>query len=547
MTNLLRYLYRQSNVLLIFAFVCALLSGLGGAALIQVINEGVKGKATAALGLSFFALCLATLVTRSLSQIAILHLSQNAVLTMRIDLSKKLLATPYKKLQELGKPSLLVILTRDIETFIGALQILPRVLTDATVIITCLAFVAWMSWTLFGLLLVTLLVGMTAFLAAQRYPMSQLKIIRAKMDHLYKHFRDLVEGSRELQLNKQRGQMFVDTVIASEAREYRSIFIRGFSSFTWISNIGDMLFYLTVGVLLFVVPLWLPQPIEVMASVTLVLLYLIGPIGSMINAMPALGQAAVALGKIQQLDAKLVAELPNMLGNNPFQTEQEVQLELRGVCHHYPGVSDDTPFLLGPLDISVRKGEILFIVGGNGSGKTTLAMLLLGLYTPESGSLCMNGETVTDANLDFYRSHFAVVFADFHLFEHLLGSDQQVSDEAAAGYLQKLGMKHHVKVVDGKFSTINLSSGQKKRLALVVAYLEDKPIYLFDEWAADQDPVFKRVFYTELLPELKARGKTVIVISHDDAYFDCADRLIKLQDGHVGGHLQARGEPAMVN
>jgi putative ATP-binding cassette transporter len=67
----------------------------------------------------------------------------------------------------------------------------------------------------------------------------------------------------------------------------------------------------------------------------------------------------------------------------------------------------------------------------------------------------------------------------------------------------------------------------------MAAYLEDRPVYLFDEWAADQDPLFKEMFYREFLPELKSRGKTVIVITHDDRYFPVADRIIKLENGQV--------------
>jgi putative ATP-binding cassette transporter len=196
------------------------------------------------------------------------------------------------------------------------------------------------------------------------------------------------------------------------------------------------------------------------------------------------------------------------------------------------------------MNLVIGPGEILFIIGGNGSGKTTLAMLLLGLYLPEEGSIYLNGVAVGQDNVRHYRNRFSAVFADFHLFRHVLvdGERAQEQERQAARYLDKLGVGHKVSVVDGQFSTIDLSSGQRKRLALVSAYLEDWPVYLFDEWAADQDPVFKRVFYTELLPELKARGKTVIVISHDDAYFAQADRVLRLQDGQLHS-LNVRAEP----
>ncbi|HEV2735919.1 MAG TPA: ATP-binding cassette domain-containing protein, partial [Longimicrobiaceae bacterium] len=190
-------------------------------------------------------------------------------------------------------------------------------------------------------------------------------------------------------------------------------------------------------------------------------------------------------------------------------------------------------FTLGAIDLRVWQGETLFLVGGNGSGKTTLAKLLLGLYAPEEGELRFGGRPVTDADRADYVHQFAAVFSDFYLFESLLGMESPELDALASRYLSKLHLEHKVRVEGGKLSTTALSQGQRKRLALLTAYLEDRPIYLFDEWAADQDPVFKEVFYLELLPELKARGKTVIVISHDDHYYGVADRIIKLDYGRI--------------
>jgi len=175
----------------------------------------------------------------------------------------------------------------------------------------------------------------------------------------------------------------------------------------------------------------------------------------------------------------------------------------------------------------------LFITGGNGSGKTTLAKLLLSLYIPKEGEIYLDGKVLTDETREQYRQLFSVVFSDFYLFESLFGLDSIYLDANAQKYLAQLQLDHKVKVEDGVLSTIDLSQGQRKRLALLTAYLEDRPIYLFDEWAADQDPLFKEIFYYQLLPELKARGKALIVISHDDRYYQVADRVIKLEAGKL--------------
>lgn len=541
--HLFRYLYRQSNFLFLLAGLSAALSGMCGAALIAVITEGSKtGAASMAFALKFFSLCLALLLTKCTSQIAMLRLSQNTVFEMRVSLSKKLLACRYKKLQMLGKSELMVILTKDIEGFVAALQMSPRLVTDMIVVTACFGYLAWLSTTLFVILVLALIVCVGLYVPVQRRPLKLFREMRAKLDHLFADFRNLVEGSRELQLNKRRGQLFVDQVVAHDADKFREVSIRALSRFTIITNTGDMLFYLVIGLLLFVVPVWLPQPAGLLPSVTLVLLYLMGPLSNLVNALPGFAQAGIALARIQQLDADLDEEALPVSGTDPFNANGKTLLELREVCHHYPGATDDRPFLLGPIDLSVNRGEILFVVGGNGSGKTTLAMLLLGLYSPESGTVAMNGVQVDQGNIEHYRQHFGAVFADFHLFEHLLGIEPADLEARATHYIHKLGLEHKVRIDQQKFSTINLSTGQRKRLALITSYLEDKPIYLFDEWAADQDPAFKRVFYTVLLPELKAKGKTVIVISHDDAYFAHADRVVKLAEGRLEEYRPAHSE-----
>jgi len=189
--------------------------------------------------------------------------------------------------------------------------------------------------------------------------------------------------------------------------------------------------------------------------------------------------------------------------------------------------------VLGPVDLSFQPGELVFLVGGNGSGKSTLAKIITGLYLPEAGQIRLDGKLVTNQNRDAYRQLFSAVFADFFVFDNLLGLDGADLDGRAGCYLEQLHLQHKVRIANGSLSTTAVSQGQRKRLALLTAYLEDRPFYLFDEWASDQDPHFKNVFYTKLLPDLKARGKTVLVITHDDRYFDTADRLIKLDYGKL--------------
>jgi putative ATP-binding cassette transporter len=127
---------------------------------------------------------------------------------------------------------------------------------------------------------------------------------------------------------------------------------------------------------------------------------------------------------------------------------------------------------------------------------------------------------------------FSAIFSDFHLFEKLHGLSA-VDPERVNALLRLMEISDKTAFSEGHFTNTHLSTGQRKRLALVVSYLEDKPIYVFDEVAADQDPQFRRYFYETLLPELKSAGKTVVVVSHDDRYFQAGDRVLQMDYGKL--------------
>jgi putative ATP-binding cassette transporter len=259
------------------------------------------------------------------------------------------------------------------------------------------------------------------------------------------------------------------------------------------------------------------------------------------NILPQLGRANIALQTVKKMGFTLESlKLEEFSGVVPSWKSWQT-LELKSVTHSYKLENSSGSFILGPIDLALEAGEIIFITGGNGSGKTTLIKLIAGLYEPEQGQIELNRQVITNANIEWYRQHFSVIFSDYYLFSQMLSTEGKNIDAQAMQYLEKLMLSHKVKVIDGKLSTTELSQGQRKRLALLSAYMEDRPIYIFDEWAADQDPYYKNIFYLQLLPELKARNKTVLVISHDDRYYYLADRLIKLVEGQIASNL-ARSE-----
>jgi putative ATP-binding cassette transporter len=247
-----------------------------------------------------------------------------------------------------------------------------------------------------------------------------------------------------------------------------------------------------------------------------------------------LSRAQVAFDKISDLGLSLQHDSAESdLSACPETPTPWACLELVGVTHDYNSEGNLDRFTVGPIDIVLHPGELVFLIGGNGSGKTTLAKILAGLYAPQSGEIRFNGEPVTNNNRDDYRQNFSALFSDYYLFDRLFGVDEASRRSKAAAYLKVLQLDHKVEINDGRLSSTDLSSGQRKRLALLTAYLENRSVYIFDEWAADQDTLFKQFFYCEILPELKAAGKTLVVITHDDRFFHLADRVIKLENGKL--------------
>jgi len=356
---------------------------------------------------------------------------------------------------------------------------------------------------------------------------------RETTDIVFNNLRGLIEGIKELKLHRGRRNEFYTKLIEPHTKAMEEDNATGEIIWAAAGSWGHILFFIFVGLVLFAAPRLKPVDSLVLTGYTLTIMYLMGPLDFVLNFLPSLTRANVAIKKIDTLTNSLDEQLVIEAGTDSEVNPSWQSIDLVGIEHAYRRESEEAEFTLGPIHLSLRPGEILFITGGNGSGKTTLAKLLVGLYIPQRGEIRLDGKPITDERRDNYRQLFSVVFSDFYLFENLLGLSDFNIDTKAQDYLVKLQLDRCVQIKDKRLSTLELSQGQRKRLALLTAYLEDRPIYVFDEWAADQDPQFKEIFYFELLARLKAAGKTAIVISHDDRFYHVADRVVKLNYGLI--------------
>ncbi|MDT7543400.1 MAG: putative pyoverdin transport system ATP-binding/permease protein [Acidobacteriota bacterium] len=537
--KLIAYLFRVSRATVILAIAFGVLSGASSTGLLALISTALTGKQGNAHALlwGFVGLCVLLPAFKFMADWLLVRLGQEAVFKLRVKLSRQILASPLLKLESLGPHRLLAALTEDVSSIINALVFIPTLFINVSIVCGCLIYLYWLSPAIFGIIMGALAIGVVTYQLPMLRGMRLQRNAREMADALYKDFRAITEGTKELMIHRQRRHAFLTEVLEEDAARLKRKQVEATTFFIAASSWGHMLFFAVIGILIFLAGRITGADIAILTGAAFTILYMMSPLELIMNTVSVLSRASVALDKIEMLGLSLAGdekarreERPALAGGEAADDGWST-LQMVGVTHSYHREQEDGVFTIGPLDITFLRGELVFITGGNGSGKTTLIKLLIGLYRPESGEIRLDGRPVTDA--EDYRQHFSAVFADFYLFEDLLGIDSPRLDVDALAYLKQLQLDHKVRIEDGHLSTIALSQGQRKRLALMVAYLEDRPIYIFDEWAADQDPQFKEVFYGEFLPALKARGKTIIVISHDDRYYDVADRVLKLANGKV--------------
>jgi putative ATP-binding cassette transporter len=533
--KLFLFLINYSRRVVLVALFIGILSGVSNAAFIAVINAALKSADSPSPFLikSFVALCLILPLTRLISEMLLARLGQQALMDLRLQLSRRILGAPLRYLEELGAHRLQAALAEDIPVITNALVAVPILCINVAVIVAGLVYLGWLSMGLLLMLMSFVTLGIVTYQLPVNRAVQHVRVAREQNDSLYKQFRSLIAGIKELKLHSRRREAFVERELEPTSYLFQKSNLRAMMIFSVAATWGQLLVFIVVGFIVFGIPLWKSTNTLILAGYSLTLLYLMSPFQSVMNFVPIIGRAGVALDKLERLGLQLAAKATEILDQPTLPPAAWKRLELNGVTHSYHREAEEDTFQLGELDLTFTPGELVFIVGGNGSGKTTLVKLLIGLYPPESGMVLLDDEVVTDETRDSYRQLFSVVFSDFHLFETLLGLETGELDEKAREYLRQLQLHHKVKVIDGQLSTTNLSQGQRKRLALLTAYLEDRPCYVFDEWAADQDPYFKQIFYLDLLPALKARGKTIFVISHDDKYYNVADRIIKLDYGKI--------------
>lgn len=532
---LARFLKNESLKELNSLFLYSALVGLMSTLLVALINKSAASVAAGESVTGYFFAYLAALIAfywiaKKANRKNVTN-SQRLIHRFVLRMMKRILTTDMLSFEKIGASVLLNSVARDAQTVATCIPLLISATSSLFVSAFLILYTAIMSITAFSVLLVStiiVLIVTTRTLKRSHKKMTEAYKIELKMRALLE---SILHGYQEVKVNRKRSSELTRDLVQTSRETVlarTSALITIVQQFTFL----QASFYVLIGLMIFVVPIISADFSEDVIIVATTTLFLAGALASTINCFPAIMTANASAGQLLAINDTLGQSKDD---NVSLQSEEmrATKIELKDVYFSYRSDKkiDHKSFSIGPISYTFSKGEIYFVKGANGSGKTTLIKLLLGLYIPDAGTISINDIPVTTKNRGSYRESFSVVFSNFYLFKKLYGIDAQ--QETIDELIKYLELDAKVSVDEKLFSELNLSTGQKKRIALLVALLEGNDFIVLDEWAADQDPVFRKKFYTVILPRLKAEGKTIIALTHDDAYFDVADHIISLDQGKV--------------
>ncbi|MET4735304.1 putative ATP-binding cassette transporter [Thalassospira sp. MBR-102] len=462
---------------------------------------------------------------------------------LRLSLFDRVRKAAPDTLAKVGQGAVQTALTQEMQTVSAALPLMLNGVQQVVLIICVAAYLAWLSTFAFVMISVLAVVVSTIHLQRMRKINTATRDAIDDENLLFGGLTDLLHGFKEVKMNSRRRDALLGALNdrSIRARDTKSVVKAQWSrEFALI----QLAFYGMMAAMVFIVPIFTSDYHDVAVQTTTAALFMIGPIGAVVASVPSFTDSDVALRKINDIDHQLEdaldAQHANEATNGTSSPEtldklrgalgNIAEISLRDVRFAYPGTTDSPGFAVGPINATFKKGEITFITGGNGAGKSTIIAVLTGLRPAAGGSIMVNDCPLPTDALQLYRDHFATVLSDYHLFRELYGIDE-IDPKRVETLLKQMEIDDKVEIDDNAFSTTSLSQGQRKRLALIAALLEEKPVLVLDEWAADQDPHFRSVFYEKILPSLRKQGKIIICVTHDDRWFDAADTIYHVRDG----------------
>lgn len=514
------------------------LAGLGNVALIGLINSAAERVALGrpvgfrmaamyliAFGIFYFA---DRMSLREANRFLQGRLGQ-----LRTRIADKIRCAELRPLEILGRNEIYGTIAKEANHLSQNFPLLVSAAQSLFLLAFCLLYIAALSQASFVVVSSVTAIGLILFWTRRRSLRRSMLTVHAHETAMLDSLTHFTEGFQEIRLNADKNdalqRRFIEVANGLEAK------VVGIGRL-WVVLLlfSNAFLYFLVGIVIFVLPIFFSGYTDVIYKIAAIAIFCVGPVTAVTSAAPLFDKANVGLEHVyrleHQLDQGAVTPVVPPIGDVGFREFRKIVFDR--VAFSYRNAAGQSSFTVGPWSLTLNRGETVFLTGGNGSGKSTTLKLICGLYQPDAGRVLVDDIEVAAETLQAYREMFSCIFPDFHLFDRLYGVGA-VDPLKVQSLLERMELSEKVSFADGRFSTTELSTGQRKRLAMIVSLLEDREIYLFDEWAADQDSHFRDLFYTSLLPDMKRRGKTIVAVTHDDRYWDCCDRRITFDLGDI--------------
>lgn len=535
-SKLLVFFRRESESPWRTILIMSILSGIANGLLLAVINASAGTTSHLYLNLRYLAIFLLSFIlfyyTKKLAMTQSTIIVEQVLRTVRVRITDKIRSSALLAFEGIGREVVYNRITQETTTISQAAPILINASQAAIMLAFAAIYIFYLSEAALLISVVSIGGGMIMYLAHHRQVSQELREADRKEREFLALLSQVMEGFKEIKLNRcKSNDLFAHfSEVADESEKLRvrtgTLYVKDFM-------FSQVAFYLLLACLIFLMPRFSQTSAVTIIKLTASILFIMGPLETFISSIPFFAKANVAAANLQELENSLDA------AHDMSSSELAVEVQplfstitFEDVMFSYTDAEGRQLFSVGPIKEEVRHGEVLFVVGGNGSGKSTFLKLLTGLYEPRSGTILIDNITLDRSSIASYRELFSIVFTDFHLFERLYGIEA-VDSTRVNDLICEMELDKKTSFSNGRFTNVNLSTGQRKRLALIAALMDDKPVCVFDEVAADQDPVFRKYFYEIFLAKLKSQGKTVVVVSHDDRYFHVADRIIRMDYGKV--------------
>jgi len=486
------------------------------------------------LKLSLFAVCLLVFyITKTYSLKSSVKAVENAIYETRNRILVKIKKTELHVLEGIGKDEIYTRFSNDTADISFSASILVNTCQSVVMLVFTLIYILILSKAAFFFTIFIVALTLVVFFKKQQGQMTLLHEAHNNEVTLFGFLDHVLSGFKELKMNhEKRDGIFKEMEhVLTDSKTLKTKFGHAFSKNLIVNEIS---LFILLGFIVFIMPDYFSLGEGILPRITTAILFMIVPITTVVGSLDPIAKGLMAVDRIEKLELKLNnnesfdTETDNSIPDIPFE-----KIELQDVVYDYVDPENNKTFTLGPINFTINKGDHICIMGGNGSGKSTLFKLISTLYTPSSGSINYNGQNVDANNKQQIRSKTGVIFTDFHLFPKIYGLDASAKARIEE-LIDLMGLKQKVSFSnDHAFSNMKLSTGQRKRLALITLMVGEKEIFLLDEITADQDPGFRKFFYEEILKKWKEEGKTILIISHDDRYLQHFDRVFHMEFGRI--------------